>query len=103
MPDGAQMNLRVTAGQSLGLADAINALKGSGFTGDLDVRVGEIVISCSAEDVASGAALQRLAGLSRLLSVTSEPPMSNVQALRLRKPVLHPGVAEILDALRQKG
>jgi len=101
MPDGAQMNLSPTARQALELTDALTVLQSPDAEGPLDVIIGDRVILFSSEDVASGSALQRLVGLARLLSVASEQPAQNVQALRLRNPVLHPGVAEILDALRQ--
>lgn len=102
MADGAQMNLNDTPVVCLDLKEGIQLLKDAALSADITVRVEDRILAFTQEEVQCGAALQRLLGLNRLINVLKDPQTANVQALRSGKPVLHPRVAEILDALRQK-
>lgn len=102
MADGASMNLNDTPVVCLGLSEAIQLLQDGMLSTDITVQAEERILTFAKEDVQNGSALQRLMGLSRLLGVLKDSQTPNVQVLRSGKPVLHPRVAEILDALRQK-
>lgn len=102
MPDGAHMKLTEDSAICLDLEDSLLRLDQRQLSAALNVRVDDRILVFTQEDVQCGAALQRLKGLKRLIGALKEPSTPNVQALRSGKPVLHPRVAEILDALRQK-
>lgn len=93
--DMIQPNLQVSS-----LSEAISLLKSGAGDEGLCVSLGERTLTFSAIDVANGGALQRLSGLQRVLNTLSVPHHDKVQPLRSGRPVLHPRVAEILDALR---
>lgn len=102
MADGVNMGMVDVTDACYSFEDALAHLRAGSFSTGFSVQLADRIIAFNSEDVTSGVALQRLSGLDRLMSALREPASKNVQALRSSKPVLHPRVAEILDALRQK-
>ena len=100
MADHASLDMIQPSLQTSSLGEAISLLKSGTVDEGLCVSLGDRMISFSVDDVASGGALQRLLGLQRVLNTLRVPQQDKVQPLRSGKPVLHPRVAEILDALR---
>ncbi|WOR13768.1 hypothetical protein RYZ27_08315 [Hyphomonas sp. FCG-A18] len=100
MADLASLDMVGSGAQASSMSEAISLLQSGAAEQGLSLALGDRVIAFSADDIASGGALQRLLGLQRVLNTLRVPRQDKVQPLRSGKPVLHPRVAEILDALR---
>ncbi|MEO1642744.1 MAG: hypothetical protein AAFR74_05360 [Pseudomonadota bacterium] len=103
MPDGVSLSAHETTCLFLSLTDALQQLSSERFpTGlDLSVQVQDRTLSFTADQVASGLASRRLAGLMNVIQAAKSQKKS-LTDMQTRKPVLHADVANILDALRNK-
>ena len=85
------------------ISEALGLLRTNRFPAntELTVLVQDRAVSFSPDQIASGVATRRLSGLSSVLAAMQQIPKPHLD-VQNRKPVLHAGVAPILDALRNK-
>ncbi|MEM9055090.1 MAG: hypothetical protein AAGB16_07175 [Pseudomonadota bacterium] len=100
MADCAGLGMAQSGVHTTSLSEAISLLKSGAANNGLAVSLGDRLMTFSGDDVVNGGTLQRLQGLQLVLNTLSVPHQDKIQPLRSGKPVLHPRVAEILDALR---